>query len=73
MTVSTPGLTNPGGTVTIQRGATTVKSGVAVSNGRAVVTLGSQPKGAQKYRAIYSGTAKALSSVSAYRSVTVRR
>ncbi len=66
------GVANPGGTLTIKRKSTTVKSRVAVVNGKAVVTLTKQPKGSQKYQAFYSGTGKVLGSVSGVRSVTVK-
>lgn len=68
--VTGTGLADPGGTVTIRRGTTVVKTGVAVVNGVAVVKIGSQPTGKRTYKAFYSGTSKVLSGSSA--GVTVK-
>ncbi|KRA32377.1 MULTISPECIES: Ig-like domain repeat protein [unclassified Nocardioides] len=37
--VTVPGLANPGGTVTVKKGSRTIKSGVAVRNGIAIITI----------------------------------
>lgn len=71
--VSGTGLTNPGGTVAIKRGTRVVKTGVAVINGKAVVTLASQPAGSQRYQVVYSGTAVVNASTSVVKTVVVRR
>lgn len=59
--VSVPGLSNPGGTVTVKDGTRTVKSGVTVRNGVAVVTLLRPKPGRHTYGLRYSGTSKVLS------------
>ncbi len=71
--VSGTGLTNPGGTVAIKRGTRVVKTGVAVVNGRANVTLASQPAGSQRYQVVYSGTAVVNASTSVFKTIVVRR
>ncbi|WP_182378633.1 carboxypeptidase regulatory-like domain-containing protein [Nocardioides sp. WS12] len=71
--VTGTGLTNPGGTVAIKRGTRTIRSGVAVVNGRVTVTLTSQPAGSQRYQVVYSGTAVVRASTSVVRTITVRR
>lgn len=69
VTVRVPGLASVGGTLVVRRGAKVVKTGVALVNGTAVVTLKRQPAGRQGYTVTYSGTAKVLPSSGA---VTVR-
>lgn len=59
--VSVPGLSNPGGTVTVKDGSRTVKSRVAVRNGIAVVTILRPKPGRHTYGLRYSGTTKVLS------------
>ncbi|MBO9522640.1 MAG: carboxypeptidase regulatory-like domain-containing protein [Nocardioidaceae bacterium] len=71
--VAGTGLANPGGTVTIKRGTTVVKSSVAVVNGVATITLAKQPAGARTYQAFYSGTSGVAAGVSPKRTVTVKR
>lgn len=72
VTVSVAGVANPGGTLTIKRGTTTVKTKVAVVNGKAVVTLKAQPTGKQAYTAVYAGTALVAGSTSAKATVKVK-
>lgn len=72
VTVGVAGVTNPGGTLVVKRGSKVVKTGVAVVNGKAIVTLKRQPAGRQRYTVSYSGTAKVLPSSGSVR-VRVRR
>lgn len=71
--VTGTGLTNPGGTVAIKRGTRTIKSGVALVNGKVTLTLASQPAGNQKYQVVYSGTSVVNASTSVVRTISVRR
>lgn len=73
ITVSVPGVSNPGGTLTIMRGSHTVKTGVSLVNGVAVVKLKSQPAGKRKYHAVYSGTSTIASSTSNTKTIKVKR
>lgn len=70
--VAVPGLSNPGGTVTVKEGSRTVKTGVAVRNGIAVITIPRPKPGAHTYALRYSGTTKVLPDTGSIR-VTVPR
>jgi hypothetical protein len=70
--VSVPGVADPGGTVTIKRGSKTIKTGVVLADGVAVVKLRNQPSGKRKYSAVYGGTSKILSSTSSKVTITVK-
>lgn len=72
ITVSVPGVANPGGTVSIKRGSKTIKSGVVLVDGVAVVKLRHQPSGKRKYSVVYSGTSKIASSTSPRLTIKVR-
>ncbi len=71
-TVSVPGVSNPGGTVTFYRGAKAIKSSVALTNGVATVTVGSQPRGKQSFSVKYAGDASAVGSSSSATSVKIK-
>lgn len=58
--VVVPGLANPGGTVSVKEGSRTIKAGVAVRNGSAVVKVPRPRKGAHTYLLAYAGTATVL-------------
>ena len=72
ITVSVPGVVDPGGTVTIKRGSKTIKTGVVLVDGVAVVKLKNQPSGNRKYTAVYGGTTKIASSTSNTKTITVK-
>lgn len=65
--VAVPGLANPGGTVTVREGSRTVKAGVAVRNGVAVVTVLRPRAGAHTYALRYSGTTTVLADTGSIR------
>lgn len=69
--VTVPGLANPGGTVTVKKGSRTIKSGVAVRNGIAVITILRPSRGTYTFGLRYSGTTTVLPDTGAIR-VTVR-
>lgn len=70
--VAVPGLSNPGGTVTVKEGSRTIKSGVAVRNGIAIITIARPKPGSHTYALRYSGTTKVLPDTGGIR-VTVPR
>lgn len=70
--VKVPGVVDPGGTLRIKDGATVVRRGVPVVDGRAVVSLGSLRAGRHSFTALYSGTAKVRASTSAKVALVVR-
>lgn len=70
--VTVPGLSNPGGTVTVKEGSRTVKAGVTVRNGIAVITVQRPKPGSHTFALKYSGTTKVLTDTSSIR-VTVPR
>ncbi|WP_082582245.1 carboxypeptidase-like regulatory domain-containing protein [Aeromicrobium sp. Root236] len=55
--VTVPGVTSPGGTVTVKEGTHTIKARVALRSGKAVITI-SKPRTGRKhyYRLSYSGS-----------------
>lgn len=65
--VAVPGLANPGGTVTVKEGSRTVKAGVTVRNGVAVITVLRPRPGAHTYALRYSGTSKVLADTGSIR------
>lgn len=65
--VAVPGLANPGGTVTVKEGSRTVKGGVTVRNGIALVTILRPRPGAHTYVLRYSGTTKVLADTGSIR------
>lgn len=65
--VAVPGLADPGGTVTVREGSRTVKAGVAVRNGTAVVVVIRPKAGLHTYALRYSGTAKVLADTGSVR------
>lgn len=65
--VAVPGLANPGGTVTVREGSRTVRAGVGVRNGTAVIVVLRPRAGAHTYALRYSGTTKVLADTGSIR------
>ena len=71
-TVKVSGVSSPGGTVTFYRGAKAIKSNVSLTKGVATVTVGSQPRGTQKFSVKYAGDSSTAGSSSSTTSVKIK-